>query len=142
MKHTFTNNGRAMSMGAGLALGGAISMGITLLLSVLTAYLAGKGYVPVNTIGYFAMVILFLSAMAGAMTAQHKIKRLRLQVCLAAGGVYYASLILMTILLFGGNFTGMGATAAMVSCGSLISALLTNRQGRRKSPAARRRAAV
>lgn len=131
-----------MSIRAGLMLGLAISLGSTLLLSAVTAYLAGKGTVPIHTIGYFSMGILFISTMAGALTAQHKIQHLRLQICLASGGVYYASLILMTLLFFGGRFTGMGATAAVVACGSICAAMISNGKGRGSSHPRRRRAAV
>lgn len=121
-----------MSMGAGMALGCGISMAITLILSATTAYLAEMGRIPINGIGYCAMIILFLSTIAGAIIAQKKIQRLRLQVCLSLGGLYYLLLVCTTLLLFGGNFTGMGATALVIVCGSLLSALATNRQGRRK----------
>ena len=70
------------------------------------------------------MVILVLSALCGALMARSKIKRLRLQVCLISGGIYYLMLLGMTMLLFGGRFQGMGVTALMVACGSILAILV------------------
>jgi hypothetical protein len=42
---------------------------------------------------------------------------------LISGGIYYLMLLAMTILFFGGHFRGMGVTALMVACGSILAIL-------------------
>lgn len=114
--------GNAASMGAGLALGAAVSMAVTIAFSLLTAKLVDSGSLAESGIGYAAMGILLLSSILGAMTAIRRIKRQRLVVCLASGGIYYALLLSMTALFFGGQYTGMGVTALVVAggCGAVI----------------------
>lgn len=122
--------GRASSIPGGLALGALVGMGITLIASGIVAWLVDRGTMTVEGIGYAAMAILTVSAFAGAMVACLKIKRLRLQVCLISGGVYYLLLLAMTALFFGGQYRGMGVTAMMVCCGCILAVLAGFRQGR------------
>lgn len=112
--------GRASSLPGGLAWGAAVSLGLTLMGSALVAFLVDRGTMGVDGIGYGALVILVISSLGGAWVAWKKIKRLRLQVCLISGGIYYFMLLGMTILFFGGQFCGMGVTALMVACGSIL----------------------
>lgn len=122
--------GRASSMPGGLALGALAGMGITLIAAGLVAWLVDRGTMATEGIGYVAMVILTVSSFAGAMLACLKIKRLRLQVCLMSGGIYYLILLGMTALFFGGQYRGMGVTALMVFCGCGLAVLAGFRQGR------------
>lgn len=120
-KHKAT--GMASTLPGGLAWGALVNMVLTLIGSGVVAFLVDRGTMPVNGIGYGAMVILVVSALSGAMMAWKKIKRLRLQVCLLSGGIYYLMLLGMTMLFFGGQFSGMGVTALMVACGSILAIL-------------------
>lgn len=124
--------GKASSMPGGLALSGAVSMGITLLLAIVTAKLVDMGTLPEGGIGYAALGILMLSSAVGALTAVARIKRQRLAVCLGSGLIYYILLLSLTALFFGGQYTGMGVTALAVAggCGSVI--LLGMGEGRRR----------
>ena len=115
--------GRASSLPGGLAWGALVSLAITLIGSGLVAILVDRGTMPVNGIGYGAMVILVVSALSGSWIAWKRIQRLRLQVCLISGAVYYLMLLGITILFFGGQFHGMGVTALMVACGSTLAIL-------------------
>ena len=128
--------GTAVSVPAGLILGTAVSLGITAALSALAAWLILGGTVPEAGTGYCAMVILLLSAAAGSATAIRKTKRLRLRMGLAAGGIYWVCLLAATALFFGGRYEGIGVTALMVFCGSMLVILLApgqqNRAGCRK----------
>lgn len=128
--------GTAASMGAGLALGAVVSMAVTIVLSLVTAKLVDSGTLAESAIGYAAIGILLLSSILGASTAIGRIKRQRLVVCLAAGGIYYGLLLSMTALFFGGQYTGMGVTALVVAggCGAVILAGMGQgrSRGRRK----------
>lgn len=128
--------GTAVSIPVGLALGTGVSLGITAVLSAVTAWLILRGTFPEESVGYCAMVILLLSAAAGAATAIRKIKRRRLQMGLAAGAIYYACLLAVTALFFGAQYRGAGVTGLMIFCGCALVILLApggqNRAGCRK----------
>ena len=116
--------GTASTIPVGLALGVLTSLGITILASAVTAWLILRGTLAENSVGYCAMVILLLASMAGAAVAIGRIKRRRLQMGLAAGAIYYGCLLAVAALCFGGIYDGMGVTALMVLCGSMLVILL------------------
>ena len=122
--------GKAASMPAGLAAGGGVSLGLTVALAALVAKLVDGGTLGEGSIGYCAMGILLLSALAGAAVAVGRIKRQRMLVCSLSGAVYYGLLLAMTAMFFGGQYKGMGVTALMVLCGCALAVLPELRKGR------------
>lgn len=123
--------GTASTMPGGLALGAAVSLLVTLFGSVLSAWLVARESIPESGIGYCAMVILLLAGIAGSAVAVERIKRRRMLVCMLSGGIYYACLLGMTALFFGGQYQGMGVTALMVFCGVMLVLLAgIRREGR------------
>lgn len=126
--------GRAMSMPGGLAVGAAVSIGWSVIGAMIMAKLIDTETMPETAIGYGSIVILVTASFLGAMAAHSKIKRLRVQVCLMAGGIYYLILLATTALFFGGQYTGMGVTAAMVMSGSAAAILpgLQSRGGQKR----------
>lgn len=127
--------GRASSMPAGLAMGGLCSLGVTLLGSAVLAKLVSGEAMAESSIGYGVMVMLVLAAFLGAMVAFGRIKRRRMLVCLVSGAIYFAVLLSMTALFFGGQFSAVGVTALLILCGSALAALLglrDNRGGKRR----------
>lgn len=121
--------GKAMSMPAGLALGGAVSLGMTILAAAGIALLAEREILPEGSIGYAVMVLLLLAAAAGGIVANGKIKRRKLLVSGLSAAIYYGELLAITALFFGGQYQGMGVTALMVLAGAALPLLLA-RQGR------------
>lgn len=121
--------GRAMSMPAGLTLGAAVSLALTMIVSAIIAMLAEKEIIPESSIGYGVIVLLLTASAAGAFTANGKIRRRKLLVSLLSGVIYYAILLGITALFFGGQFQGMGVTALLVLAGAALPILL-NQQGR------------
>lgn len=124
-------NGRASTMAGGLASGTAVSLILTLLLSVLVGKLADMEIISETAIGYAAMGILLVSSIGAAAVAIGRVKRQRLIVGLASGGIYYLMLLSTTALFFGGRYTGMGVTALVVAAGSGAVILAGVGQGRR-----------
>lgn len=116
--------GSASTIPGGLALGVLTSLGVTVLAAAVTAWLILRGTLAENSVGYCAMVILLLAAAAGSAVAIGRIKRRRLQMGLAAGAIYYGCLLAAAALFFGGIYDGMGVTALMVLCGSMLAILL------------------
>ena len=127
---------RAVSIPAGLFFGVGTGLGVTAIGAGAAAWAVLRGIIPETGVGYCAMVILLLASAAGASVAAGTIQRLRAQMCLAAGGGYYLCLLAVTALFFGGQFDGMGVTALMVLCGSVLVILLApggkNRAGCRR----------
>ena len=109
--------GTALSMPAGIALGCTAGMVITLAGSLMVAKLISDEILADTAIGYGAMFIVLLASAVGAAISSAKVKRLRLQVCLISGAVYYGSLLATTALFFGGQYQGMGVTALLVTAG-------------------------
>ncbi len=110
--------GRALSVPAGIALGAAVSAGVTIAGVMLVAWLLGRETLPESALGYGVMGILLLSAAAGAGTAVRRIKRQRMIMSLISGMVYFLMLLATTALFFGGQYGGVGATALVILAGS------------------------
>lgn len=121
-----------MSVPGGLVLSGAISMGITLLISLLLAKLLDSQKLGWEQTGYWIMVMLFAAAFAGGKVGIAAIKRQRLAVSAMCGLLYWGLLLCMTALFFGGNFNAVPETALIIIAGSGCAAMvsLPQKQGR------------
>ena len=119
--------GVAMAMPAGLAIATLISFIITLAGSAAVSHMVSTEKLGAESIGYAAMVILAVAAAMGAWSASSLIRKMRLQVCMLAGASYYAVLLAMTALFFGGRYQGMFTTAVIVLlCCGLVAVTPTN----------------
>lgn len=116
--------GRASSVPGGLAAGAAVSMAITVGLTLWMALLLDHESISWDTAGYGIMAMILLSAFFGAWTACGRIRRQRLLVCLMSGGVYFAILLSVTALFFGGQYQAVGVTALLIAGGCFCPALL------------------
>lgn len=116
--------GLSVSIPAGLAAGGMMSLGVTVAGTAVLAKLLDMNWMDQGKIGYAIMVMIILASWLGAITAADKIKRRRLLCCALAGCVYYGTLLAITALLFGGQYSGAGETALLVICGSMLGILL------------------
>ena len=127
---------KALGIPAGLALGVATALLVTVIGSGAAAWVILRRIVSEGASGYLVMVILLLSSGVGASVAAGSIQRLRGQICLAAGAGYYLCLLAVTAVFLGGQYRGMGVTAVMVFCGSVLVILLApggqNRAGCRR----------
>lgn len=122
--------GTTMSMPGGLAMGGLISLGITLAGSAILAWLVDEEMMAMESIGYGIMVMLLGASFLGAVTAYGKIRRRRLLVCAASGLVYIGILLSITALFFGGQYSGVAVTVLLVLAGSVAAGMLGLGQGR------------
>ena len=126
--------GRASSMPIGVLAGGACALAGTMLTSAVLAKLVDMEIIPQDKIGYGIMVLLLLCAFLGANEACRRVKRQYLIVSAISAGFYYSMLLSVTALFFGGQYSGMGVTAVLVLCGSLLAVFLRsgNREGRKR----------
>lgn len=113
--------GKAVPMAAGLGIGLAVSMALTMIGGAVTANLILTEKIGEGAIGYGAILILLLSSAMGAWLAAVLIKSRWMVVCLGAGGSYYLTLLGITALFFGGQYQGMGVTALVIlgGCGAV-----------------------
>ena len=130
--------GRAASMPAGIGIGLGICMLITLTGCAIIAALINGERMPESSVGYGAMAVLLLSSVVGALTASGLVKRRRLVVCAVLGLCYFAVLLLINGLMFGGAVSGVGVTALLILGGCAAAAFLTAR-GEGKSTRRRRK---
>ena len=120
----FTKTSKALSMPAGILLGAAISVLITLILSIITANFMTKEIIKDEQIGYIVMGILAVAAFYGCTVSAQTIKRQRLLVCALGGLSYFAFLLSMTALFFGGQYSGVGASMIVIAAGTAASVIL------------------
>ena len=121
--------GMAMSLPAGVGIGAALAVVLTLVGTAAVAWLVNTGGLTEDGIGYGAMVILLLSAAAGSWAAISAVKHNRLVVGMSAGGAYLILLLGMTALFFGGQYQGVVPTALLVLRGSAGAVLIGTRAG-------------
>lgn len=131
--------GRAVSMPKGLTLGGIASLGITMAGAAVIAKLLETERVGESMVGYAVMVLLLGSSFAGTWISQHRIKRRLLLVSLLSGGIYFALLLSITALFFGGQYEAVGVTGLLILGGSGTALLLAGRSGRGVERKKRRR---
>lgn len=120
--------GTAMSMPAGLAVGGIWSLVVTIGLSAVIAKLIDGETVEQGSIGYFVISILLIASITGALQSFRKIKRRRMLVCQISGLIYFCVLLSITALCFGGQYQGIGVTGLVVLCGSSCAGLMGLRE--------------
>lgn len=126
--------GRAMSMPAGVGLGAAVSLIITVLGAMILAWMVVTERVEQSSIGYGCMVILPCASMLGCLVANCLIRHRRLMVSLITCAGFYMTLIAIA-LAFGSGFDGMIVTALMILLGggiAQIPALIGSRGGVRR----------
>ena len=128
MGRIHTGNGRAVSLPAGLSGAVGISMVATVAASALGAYLVSIEWIAEQHIGIWSMGTLILSSVMGGMTAAQRIKRLRIQMALLNGMIYFLMLLCLTLLVFGGKITGMGTTLVLIGIGSVGGGMLSKHE--------------
>lgn len=126
--------GKASSIPGGLASGGIVSIAITVAGAMGAAWLIGNEKLQENQIGYCSMFILLASSFLGAKTAAAKIKHRILYMSILSGVIYYAVLLAITAIFFGGQYQAMGVTGLLVLAGSACGALISpkGKRGGRK----------
>lgn len=112
--------GIAATVPAGLAWGAFAASSITLAGAGITAILIDREILSWEQSGYAVLIILLLASWLGASASAGKIKRQRLMICIASGAVYFSMLLLITALFFGGHYSGVGETALLIFCGSML----------------------
>lgn len=122
--------GRTWSVPGGMAVGAGMSLGITAGAVGILAKLVDTETIAWENIGYGVMVMLLVASFFGALFAYGRIKRQRLLVCLLTGMVFFAILMSLTALFFGGQYDGALLTLLLILVGSGAAGVLGLRKGR------------
>jgi len=117
-------NGTASSVPAGIIWGLVISLSIILLGSAAIAKMLDMLTVQWEMVGYWIMVLLLIASFSGAVTACTMIKRKRLHMSILYAGVLWVTLMVLTAIFFGGQYSGAGVTAGLILSGSICAGLL------------------
>lgn len=125
MMTTKKTKGTAISMPAGVALGAFVSLLMMFIFAAALTWFASIGKIDERQIGYISMGSLLLSTIAGTLVSAAKIKRRRMLVCCETGAIFFASLLAITAIFFGGKFRGIWVTAATILIGCLIPGILS-----------------
>ncbi len=120
--------GRATTMPIGIAIGILVSTALTLILSGVLAWLVLGEKVSDKSMGYGIILILLLASVAGATLSIKTVKHRKMFAGMATGIGYLSVLLMCTALFFGGQYQGVGVTAAVVLSGSLATGLISARE--------------
>ena len=121
-------NKKSMGIPAGLALGLLASLIITLSGAGIGAWLIADEIIGEESAAVTAAITQLLSAAMGAVIARLCVGKLRLQVCMLSGSVYYLMLMGITALFFEGSYQGLLLTALMVLIGCSIAAFFPGKK--------------
>lgn len=131
--------GKAASFPAGLATGAAVSVTVMLASIAVLTTLISKEMLQWEKVGYGIMLLLIISSWAGASVSCYRIKHQLLLVAALSGVLFFAILIGITALFFGGQFHAVGVTG-LLTVGSAVAAGLISARGEGRKAYKKRRA--
>ncbi len=123
------NQNTAVSWAIGLGSGLAVGTAITIIGCILMTFLISGEKMSQDAVVYSAPVTWFTAAVCASAVSMLRVKQMKLPVSLAAGAVYWLSLLAMNGLFFDGQYTSVAMSALVVMGGSGAVALLTLRTG-------------
>ena len=126
------SNGKAKGIGQGMAHGILASSGITLLGTWIVACVIDREILSWQEAGYGLILILLLASFGAGVTVLNKTQKTKVSVCMLSGLLYWAELMSITALFFGGRYSGVGETAAVIFCGSILAAMTGKRRMKHK----------
>ena len=116
--------GKAASIPAGLGISLSVNMMLTAIMIAILTVLLSKNTIAWENTGYWIMGTLLLSSFLGGKAAIAAIKTQRYLISLMSGLLYWMMLICITALFFGGQYSSVLETGALILAGSVTSALL------------------
>ncbi len=123
MAITTTRTGTTGSIVKGMTIAAIISFMITIIGSIMIASCLNLEKITWEQAGYWIMGMLFLAAFIGGKSAHAVIKRQRIVVSLMTSLLYWGILLCTTALFFGGKFSPLFETAAIIFAGCITSSM-------------------
>ncbi len=118
---------KQISKPASIALGIAMSVGVTMLGSLVLAWFVSKETLPEENLKYAVMLVTIASSVIGGLVATARAKERKLLISVLSGVGYYIVLLACTALFFEGQYSGLGLTGLLVLLGSVIVGIFKNR---------------
>ena len=135
MNRSIKRSGQAYSISGGLVFSALINIFVTLFFSLIIAYALNNEKISWKEAGYWIMGMLFSASFLGAKIAIITVKHQKIAISMMSGMLYWGLLLCITALFFGGKWSSIGETAAIIvagcGCAALISAPV-KRQSKRK----------
>lgn len=125
--------GKACSVPAGLGLSLTVNVLITAISVAVMAAMLSRNTVSWENTGYYIMLMLLIASFAGGKTAIAAIKHQRYLVSLMSGILYWMFLMCLTALLWGGQYSSVTETGALIIAGSTAAALLSRHRKQRNA---------
>ena len=119
-----TKTGKATSVPRGLGLSLAMNIIITAAVAAIIAVLLSRKIIPWENTGYWIMGMLLTASFIGGKIAISAIKSQRYLVSIMSGALYWMFLLCITALFFGGHYSSVLETGALILSGSIAAGLL------------------
>ena len=111
----------------------------TLILCGICAAAVTYGFVKEDDLGYCTVVVLLTASITGGIVITKHVKEKKWVYSLLASSVYAVELVLMTMALFGGEFSGVIVTLFVVFSGALIPVILEKRTRKERKTLSRKK---
>ena len=121
---------KELSMPAGIGIGAGVGLVITLIGGIMLTFLLTGEKLSVESMGYGTMVIQFVGALLGSITATLCYKQRKMIVSLITAGVYLLVLMGINALFFDGQYERMGGSLLVVAIAGIAAAFVGNGGGK------------
>ena len=116
--------GKSISVPAGLSLSLTGNVIITAITTTILAKLLNNMMITWEETGYWIMVMLLIASFVGSKLAIITIKSQRYLIGLMSGVLFWAFLLCITALFFGGQYCSIPETGVLILSGSITAALV------------------
>lgn len=93
-----------------------------------------NGSIPERSINYYILVLIVVSVFLGTIVGRKRAGECKKIVCIITGTAIFCSLLLVTAVLFGGRYNGVGETGLLILCGCVLP-IFVKTNGRKKKKA-------
>lgn len=134
MKYSLPKTGNKPSVLKGVILSALTSLIMVFFGAALLTALISAGTIDESAFSGFAWVVLFLSALAGSLAGYFGAKENGIVAAVSGAAVFYILLVCINIMLFDGQFSGIGWGSLMMLLGAAAGVVIKNVPftGRRK----------
>lgn len=124
------NHNRNSSNLKAILIGTAASMAVSMTGAAITAWTVNAEKIGQNNTGIAAWIILFLASFAGTLTASKMAEGKKLQTVMLTWLTNLTTMLLITALFFGRQYSGVWVGILVSLIASLITVALNFRQGK------------
>lgn len=92
---------------------------LTISAAMLSALIL-NGSIPERRMKYFVLALIVISVFLGTVIGRKGAEEYRKTVCIITGITIFCFMLLVTAILFGGEYTGVGETGLLILCGCTL----------------------